>query len=276
MNRMRWMTGWSISAACAAMAILGGCSTLGQDQQLLSRDMYEVRQQLGEFMKQQESIDNKVTYSLGSIDENLQSNGQIVQNAIDGLQKQLRDQQEEMNQLRGSMEAMMVTLDSLSRRMGVTPAGSATGGSQPGITSPGDSAQPGQAPAPTGPATTAADQAYQGALQQFNMGRYEQAREGFMTALSQNPTNEQKVDILYWLGETIYQLGDKDTAFNTFSQIIDVNQQSQQAWRAVERMGDIRMEQGRKEDALVEFQKFSIYQDYPNIDRVNEKMARLR
>ncbi len=217
----------------ASLALLGltGCAALApQETSLMSRDLYDIKQQLAEQRRLQEALDNKLTFALTQIDQNVQSQTSIMQGSISGMEGMIRDQQQQMERLNQQFQAVSVTIESLARRGGIN----------------------GGAVQPPGPARSggAAEQAYQTALAQSQQGQHDQARESLRQALELNPSQATRIDILYLLGLTMMELRELDSAEGHFRELITLDSADPKAWASFERIAQIKRTQGDNATAL--------------------------
>lgn len=254
--------------------LLGGCASLApQNQALLARDMLEVKNKLDKQIEEQSSYQRRTEYTLGKLSEDAQSNSEIQKNAVDDLERRMREMIDEMQKLRAQVEELEFSVTS----------GKSTTGAGSTFTSPADpnaaaGPLPGApAPAPGTPADSAAagggsalDQALMSAQNQFNLGRFAEAREGFRRALELNPQGDKRLDVLFGLAETSNKLKDFPTAIESYKQLIRANPQSPRAWTGLHRMAEIKIEQGEKDEALRLLKQFDANQNYPEIARIKE------
>ncbi|MCE5230501.1 tetratricopeptide repeat protein [bacterium] len=264
---------WAKSlAALAAVLTLGACAGLPSDPGSV-RDIYAMRQMLEESTKKQDTMDSKLTYSLESVDKSIQNNSQIVQGGVEGLTKQLHDQQAQLDQIRNQMASMNVLLDQMARRAGMTGMPQAGAGTeiptqQPAAT---DSEMP-KAMTGGSPAVTA----FNTAVGQYNAGQYDQAREGFRAALEQNPTADQKIEIQYWQAMNSLKAGDSKTALEQFDAICRATPSDPRAWNSIEKMAQIYRQSGDLANALKDYKMIvDTYPDYPNIQRVKQAVQEI-
>lgn len=256
--------------ACGLLLVgLTACTGMTANDSYLTRDILEIKQKLDKQLEQQTSSDRKIDYALESLRENQQGRNEMLTTRLDDLEKRLREQSSEMNAIRGELEELTFMIDTLAKRMGMSAGfgGSETGAANGGMASPGNAGQGG----------SAAEQAMNSALQQYNLGNFEQAREGFRRALEQNPAPETKALIRFWLAETTYKLNDLQTAVDLYKQVILEHPDHPKAWVSLERYGDITYEQGELEHALAMLQTIvDQYPQYPEIERVQSTIERIK
>lgn len=260
-------------AAAAAVLTLAGCAPMIPNDAGTVRDIYDMKQMMADSTKRQELIDAKITSSLTSI-ENKVDSCPNVQPAVDDLAKMVRDQQTQITQMNQQMQAMMVVIDSLAKRWGVPGVSM---GAQPGMTPlSGQTPAPSEDQAQPMSGATPAVQAFNTAAQMFNNGQYDQAREGFRQALEQNPTADQRVEIQYWQAVNYMKANDGKAAEEAFLSLIKANQKHERAWSSFEKLAQIRRQAGDLDTALNYYKNIvDIYPEYPGIQRVRDAMAQI-
>jgi TolA-binding protein len=263
------------TAAVMAIAMAAGCGALTPTEStILSRDMYEIKTTINKYMEEQDSLDRQLKYSLGSIDESLQGRNDITKTALDDMEKRLREQLEEIRSLRSQVEALNFAVDSLSKRLsmggtlGAAPGGTMNGG----VGAPGDAAV-----GTTGGAAIGAEALLSSAQRQFNLQNYAASRDDLLKGLEQNPSGETKIETLFWLGESYYYLNDPENARRYYRQVMEENDTHAKAWVSFERMGNIFLMQGKKDEALQVLQQIDdAYPRYPYIDRVRATITQIQ
>jgi TolA-binding protein len=263
------MTGVTLSA-CAGLT--------PSDNGLIARDMLEIKNKLNEVSANQASSDRMLEAALSGIDVSLKDREDIVKNVIDDMEKRMREQNDEIQRVRAQLQEMTFALDSLSKRLGMSDNAAATATS-PVADTTGAAIDP-AAPAPTdtqAPVGAAVDQAISSAMRQYSIGNYTEAREGFRQALEQQPDDEKKVEILFWLGETCNQLKDYPVALDNYWAVINLKPDNIRAWKSLERMAGIKDIQGDFPRALEMLQQIeSLYPNYPDIADVKAKISEIQ
>jgi len=261
--------------------VLGGCTAFESGSQYqLTKDILKLENKVDKLLDQQQSNYRKVEGQLGNLDTNLETRGAAQRNATDDMERLMREIQQEMNDMKGELEALTVQLNSMSNSSTlradilperVPPADEETAdGSTPGATLPypagDDEPQPGS--------VAAVDQAISQALHQFNLGQYEEALVILKQARDQNPSREDLVVVLFWTGESHFSLEDYDAAFDAYQELIKTNNSSPKAWLALEQMANIRYRQEKWDEALELLSLFDSNENYDYIDRVRDLKAK--
>jgi len=117
---------------------------------------------------------------------------------------------------------------------------------------------------------------YESAYLNYVKGNYSEAIDGFTTYLklaSQSPLAD---NALYWIGECYAALGKRQSAVNTFQELINKYPKSTRKPTALFKLGVIYEEANDKKQALIYYKQ--ILKDYPNSpeaslvqDKVNQK-----
>ena len=264
--RRRW-------AGLAALALLAtGCAGLTPGYTVvLSQDILEIKNNLGKLSEAQSATDHKLDYSLGQVNENLQTRNDQLKTSIEDIAKRINDQRGEMEQLRAKLEELSFALDSLKKKLDMTTGVGAT------PTPAGDATLPGPGATPPAAGGSPVDQAIANGLSLYNTGRFKEAREAFRQALDQKPADSDKaLEIQFWLAESC--LGDKDltAAFENYTNVIRTNPSHLKAWVSLERMADIQVQQNDPARALEWYKQIRDNNpNYQDIERVKGKIARL-
>ena len=233
----------------AALAALAGCAGMTSSD-MLANDLFEMRQQLAEYHKNLESLDNRMTYSLTQIDQNLAGEERAILNTLNDLERMVRDQQIQLDRMNRDIQAVGVMLDRIAQRTGV------------GIDQGAEETEPDRRRAAAG----AAAQAYNAGQQHFHMGDYDRARESFTEALDLDPDEELRIDVLFWLGESSLRLDDLEAAQEYYRQLVTANPRHPKAWISLERVAMIYHRQGNHDDALVYLRYIADeYEQHPDV-----------
>jgi TolA-binding protein len=202
------------------------------------------------------------------------------------LEKRVREQTDELQKLRTQLETLTYTLDSMGKRMGMGGATGSLGASgSENPFAPGPAGTPGTAPATASGTETMsagnAGEALTRALNQFNLGNFIQARQGFEQALQMNPTLDQKAESLFFLAESCYNLKDLEPAEKYYKDVISAKNTDPKAWVSLERVANINIEKGEPQD--LDYAKVLLEQitgvfpqyKYPDIERVRQTLEQI-
>lgn len=260
-----------------ATGLLSACAAFApSDDGLVAHDMLEIKNKLNEVAANQASSDRMIEAALTGIDVSLKDREEIVKNVIDDMEKRMREQNDEIQRVRSQLQEMTFALDSLSKRLSMGN----------GMLSPEPNASANQAETTPGGTTAnatpgfsdaAVDQAITSAMRQYSIGNFTAAREGFRQALEQQPDDEKKVEIMFWLGETCNQLQDFPVALENYWAVINLRPDHVRAWKSLERMAEIKQKQGDLPRALELLQSIaSIYPTYPDIEDVQTRITEIQ
>jgi TolA-binding protein len=173
-----------------------------------------------------------------------------------------------MRGLRSQMEALSFAVDALSKRLNIGPV--AGGGASGAGAGAGAGASAPAAAGTVEPIMTSAQR-------QFNLQNYPAARDEFLRALNQNPTGDQRIEILFWLAESYSKLNDLENAKKYYTQLIKENPSHIKAWASLERLANLQLAQGDKDNALVMLQQIvNDYPKYPDIGRVKATIEQIQ
>lgn len=274
------------------LGLMTGCTTFSGDSVLI-RDINDIKLRLDESLKQQDSMQRTVNYSLSEIGTSLQGHEETNRAALTDMERRMREQLEEIRQLRQRIEELNFTVDRLTTRLGGTGSGTTGLGSTttPGISgsstsyNPGTGVDFGSATPATGtpttdpvgtPAAGSLEQLVAEGQRQFNLENYGAAQLAFSRALAMNPTGQQRVDVLYWLAESNHQLGNLNEAEQYYRQLIQESATDPKAWASLEQLSRISLANNDKDYAMV-LLRYIIENNpnYQNIERVRQSLQAL-
>ncbi len=250
---------WVRAAAGLLLAgVVLGCQS-GQGGSLVSGDIYAIKTDISKLMEAQESGRRTLDYRLETLEEKVQSRNDLLNTNLTEIEKRLREQNDEILGLRKEIGELTFQLDALRRKLDVQAA----------QLSPTSSALLETA--------AAGEAAYNEALRQFNLGRYDLARQGFEKALGEGATGDLAIQARFWLGEACYKQPDLTAAYDHYTRLIWADPTHPLAWRGLERLAEIRVKQGQPAEALRFYEEIiRSNPGYEGIQRVKENHAALQ
>jgi tetratricopeptide (TPR) repeat protein len=238
------------------------------------REIIEMRQMMEDEQEQREAFYRKIESTLNSI-QKAQENDQLVsKELLDDVLSHLRRHEEETERTKSMLDLHAHALDRISQRMGFGTAGKPQDRRETYF--PPDREHATEEPVPSY-GQSALDQAISNAHNDYNLGNFSEARENFEIALDLDPDAGQKIEILFWLGDTCDQLDELEDARRYYSDLIKSNAAHTKAWVSFERLANIRCKQGDMDAALNMLN--SIVKDhpgYPDIERVKSTIADIK
>lgn len=275
-----------LAAGCAGLQPMGG-------ENIVARDVLEIKHLIEGQKEESSANQRKIEYRLDTLAGDLQTRSDLIKSNLDDVDKTSRAQAEEIEKLRKQVEGLSYQLASIANRMGM-PTGSASAAASGNSSSstigaegaPPSSGSPSPSPLGTAPALPiSADDAYLDAEKDYNLGRYDAAREKLdALAARQDISPDLFVKSQFMLAESCYALGDATAAYENYRRVIDNrppngrgNPAHALAWRSLERMGMINQKRGDKDQALKFFdQILAKNPGYEGADRVKERVRELR
>jgi TolA-binding protein len=268
--------GWKwFGAVAVLLPLLTACETIMPVNSRVEQDVLEIKNKLNASLDRQAATERELSSQINSIAENQEKNSSLSVTTLDEIQRQIRTQNDELNKLRGMVEGLSIAMrdrtspDMQRNYTPPSPNPNSLDTNPPGMT-PGETT-----PAPP-PGEAGINQVVTQATELFNNGQYAQAKEAFTQALSQNPTGDTRVEILFGLGETCNKLNDPAGAAQSYSDAILANKKNPKAWVALERLADIDIAQGNKDKAIKKLEYIANYQKYPDMARVQQKLNELK
>lgn len=240
----RWLP-----ALLAVLPFATGCATPLMGDPAASRDILEIKNMLKDGKDASDSNKRQIDYKLETLDDKIQQQNELIKNNTADLERLIRQQSAELDQVRQSIAALGV------QRPALQPT----------------------APDPVGnPVSADPETAYLEALKQYNLGRYDVARASLEKILAGGAAGETSIKAKYWLGETCQAMGDQKAAFDAYKAIIAENPSHSLAWKSLERLGDIYQKQGNVPDALKLYNQIVAKNpNYEGIDRVKDMVKAL-
>lgn len=238
------------------------------------REIIEMRSMMDEDREQREGFYLKIESALNSV-QKAQENDQLVsKELLDDVLSHLRRLEDEIEKSKTLLDVHTFTLDRMGQRMGL---GSSS--VQPGQheNNPPDELEEGQMvePAPFG--QSALDRTLSIAHNAYNLGDFSDAREKFEISLELEPGADQKIDILFWLGDTCEQQGELQDARKHYSDLIKSNAQHVKAWVSFERIANIEKKQGNLDSALNMLSTIvKEHPGYPDAERVRAAIIEIK
>ena len=280
----------SIATLLGLTFVLHACTTPlweSGNQYQLTKDIVNLEGKVDKMLELQTSSDHKVLSQLGNIDTNLERRNDVTQNAIQDMEERLRSIEEEMDNIQAQLEVLTVQLNTLSNTLGLRQQIGMGTDETPGTAPLGPGTETPDPPT-TEPDTepenisTGFDQAFQNAMHQYNLGEYQKALDLFKRLRELNPSTENLVKLLFWMGNASFELGDYESALFSYVELIRTDSKSPKAWEGLEKMANIHYREGDLMKALKLLNLF-FYQDedhtgnenYPHIDRVRELRAQI-
>ncbi len=251
----------------SSLALLAGCATNPADDPVQQR-LNDVDARIGKVervISNQSLVDlSRRLDALEAQQRELRGNGELLQNASDGLRKQQRDLYADLDRRIGALEG------SWRAGAGAGAAGAAGGGALPG-TNPGMSpgttagASPGAAgagatapaggatgaSAGAGPAASDEQAAYGRAFDLLKTGDYAGATRAFGQFMKDYPQGSLVDNAQYWLGEAYYVTRDFDQAEIAFRAVGERWPGSRKAPDALLKLGYTQVEQKHPGEARV-------------------------
>jgi tol-pal system protein YbgF len=220
--------------------------------------------------------EDPVQIKLNDIDARMQRIERVVSNqSLVDLDQRVNAVQAEMRTLRGRLEELENTLESLrkqqrdmysdlERRVGAVEGGSSFGGG----TSRGGGGSP------RGQSSAAEQAAYTAAFEQLKSGNYPGAITGFRQVLATYPQGTLGDNAAYWLGEAYYVTRDYPNAAASFQDVLARWPDSRKAPDALLKLGFTQHEMKRNAEARNTLTE--VTQRYPDTEAAKLAAERLR
>jgi len=259
----------------ASALLLAGCATNPADDPVQQR-LNDVDARIGKVervISNQSLVDlSRRLDTLEAQQRELRGNGELLQNASDGLRKQQRD-------LYADLDRRLTALEG-SWRSGSGAASGAGGGASAGGASPGGAAasvSAGSAVPATGNVAASEEQsAYGRAFDLLKSGDYAGAIKGFGQVMKDYPQGSLVDNAQYWVGEAFYVTRDFDQAEVAFRTVGDRWPGSRKAPDALLKLGYTQIEQKHLSEARATLGQ--VVQRFPGSDAARlaaDKLSKL-
>jgi len=230
----------------AGALLLAGCATNPADDPVQQR-LNDVDARIGKVervISNQSLVDlSRRLDSLEAQQRELRGNGELLQNASDGLRKQQRDLYADLDRRISALEGSW-RAGSGAGTASASPGGVAAGGAgAAGAAVAGGSPSPAGATAPGGAAATEEQAAYGRAFDLLKSGDYAGAIKGFGQFMKDYPQGSLVDNAQYWVGEAFYVTRDFDQAEAAFRAVGDRWPGSRKAPDALLKLGYTQIEQ---------------------------------
>lgn len=281
-SRLLKLCGMTALAGAVALG-LGACATpLYTGQGGGQGD--ETRQIIVDGLDKLEADHRQIKSDLGNLNSAVDASNERTRNQIDDLSRQLKQQQQALERLQGDVQAVLAKVQAgggapaSGGGFNPAPAPGPGAGLAPENPAPGAGTQGAQAPA--GPTSftdpAAAINAGKAALSQ---NQFDAARDAFAAAQKLATSDNQRIEALYQLGETAFTQRNYQEAAKDYTDAININSQSPQAWYSFERLGDIDRINGNNQAALEKYNTILTQwrgRKYLYEDRVRAKIAEIQ
>jgi tol-pal system protein YbgF len=222
--------------------------------------------------------EDPVQIKLNDIDARMQRIERVVSNqSLIDLDQRVNAVQSEMRSLRGRLEELENTLESLrkqqrdlysdlERRVGAAASGGSSGGGSAGGVSAGS--------APRGQSSALEQSQYTAAFGHLKAGNYAAAISGFKQVLAEHPDGTLGDNATYWLGEAYYVTRDYPNAASSFQDVLARWPDSRKAPDALLKLGFTQHEMKRNAEARNTLTE--VTQRYPDTEAARLAAERLR
>jgi tol-pal system protein YbgF len=274
--------------AMPALLSLAGCATNPADDPVQQR-LNDVDARIGKVervISNQSLVDlSRRLDTLEAQQRELRGNGELLQNASDGLRKQQRDLYADLDRRISALEGNWRTGAGAGAGSGGggasgapasgTLAGGAAAGAA-GTAASGGGTPAGEPAAPGGAAPSEEQLAYGRAFDQLKSGDYAGAIKGFGQVMKDYPQGSLGDNAQYWIGEAYYVTRDFDQAEAAFRALGDRWPGSRKAPDALLKLGYTQIEQKHPSEARVTLGQ--VVQRFPGSDASRlaaEKLSKL-
>lgn len=253
----------ALGALMLSTLVLGGCEYMGVrppgETGAMAQDIYDIKAMVRQMSDEDKSTKRMMEHRLGALEEKVQSRNELLNSNLGELEKRIQTQSEEIAALRKDVAQLSFQLETLSTLLDIE----APKLSQQTETLLQSGAE--------------GDALFDDAQKQFNLGRYDAAREGFQAAIDKGLSGDRAIEAQYWLAESLFRTPDLKGAYDQYTRLITSNPSHNLAWRSLERLAEINEQQGRQDDALRLYdQILTTNPGYEGVDRVRQRVRQLR
>ncbi len=240
-----------------------GCTAMGivppGEGGAMAQDIYDIKAMVRQMSDDDKSTKRMMEHRLGALEEKVQSRNDLLNTNLTEIEKRIQSQNEEIASLRKEVAQLSFQLETMGTMLDIQPRELSEQTS--GLLQTQDEGKP----------------LFDDAQKEFNLGRYDAAREGFQAALDQGLTGDKQIEAQYWLAESLFRTPDLKGAYDQYTRLITSNPSHNLAWRSLERLAEINEQQGRQDDALRLYdQILSTNPGYEGFERVEQRVKQLR
>lgn len=243
--------------------VLGACQYPGVipagDSGGTAQDIYDIKAMVRQMSDEDKSTKRMMEHRLGALEEKVQSRNELLNTNLTELEKRIQAQNDELTGLRKDVAQLSFQLETLSNTLNIKPPEMSE--QSAGLVQSQD----------------AGESIFDDAQKQYNLGRYDAAKQGFQDAIGKGLSGDKLIEAQYWLAESLYRIPDLKAAYDQYTKLITSNPSHNLAWRSLERLAEINEQQGRQDDALRLYdQIITTNPGYEGIDRVKQRVKQLR
>lgn len=242
---------------------LVGCEYMGVrppgESGAMAQDIYDIKAMVRQMSDEDKSTKRMMEHRLGALEEKVESRNELLNTNLTELEKRIQAQGEEIGSLRKDVAQLSFQLETLTALLDIEA---------PKLSQQTESLLQSGAEG---------DALFDDAQKQYNLGRYDAAREGFQAAIDAGLNGDRGIEAQYWLAESLFRTPDLKGAYDHYTKLITSNPSHNLAWRSLERLAEINEQQGRQDDALRLYdQILSTNPGYEGVDRVQQRVRQLR
>lgn len=248
------------AAALAAPLALGACATKG--------DMRNMQVELNRMQQRQDSVLRDIQHQNRLLLDSIRASIALTVDARGTTAAQLRQFEQNVNQLGQLVGQVMGSLNRIEQRIGALeqrPGGSAPAG--------GAAAASGAQPQPSGGGGSA-EEYYTTGMQMMSQQAYATARMAFEQLVREFPQHERAPDAQFQLGQAFYQEQQFDQAYRALEQVATQWPQAPRAPAALFRAGAIAEERRDFARARTYFER--VRRDFPGTDEARQAQQKLQ
>ena len=239
-----------ITFLALATVLVAGCASVPPDQDPTQIRLNDLDARVS---KVERIISNQSLVQLAQQTDSLQAQVRELRGQVEDLQNANQALRKQQHDLYADLDRRLRALEHGSPAGG--GGGSATGGSEPGVTSTEQSV-------------------YGQAFDALKAGSYSVAISGFQGFLKQYPSSPLAPNAEYWLGEAHYVNQDFGAAESDFQTVLDKWPSSGKAPAAMLDLGNTQLAQGEVAKGRATLRQ--VISQYPGTDSANRAQARLK
>jgi TolA-binding protein len=243
--------------------VLAGCEYVGVrppgEGGAVAQDIYDIKSMVRQMSDEDKSTKRMMEHRLGALEEKVQSRNELLNANLTEIEKRIQAQNDELAALRREVAQMTFQIETISTMLNIK--------------------KPELSPQTADLLQTTEDgePIFEDAHRQFNLGRYDEARQGFEQAIKLGLPGDKAIEAQYWLAESLFRKPDLKGAYEQYTNLITSNPSHGLAWRSLERLAEINEQQGRQDDALRLYdQILTTNPGYEGVDRVRQRVRELR
>jgi TolA-binding protein len=249
-------------ALLALAALSTGCrngALGGVGGATLQQDVFEIKTMLRDLREMTAANKRATDQQLAGLEDKIEFNNRSRQASIEELRQRTGQHSQDLQDIQKMLDELSFQLNTLATKLDMQAA--TLSNRSRDLLQP---AEPGKA-------------AFEEGHRLYNLAQYPQAAASFRQSLEKGLNEENKIQAMFWLGESHYRDAKLDEAGQAYTDLINVNSSHLRAWTSLERLAMIQEQRGLFDIAYDLYSQIATrFPNYENIASVEQRLAALK